>query len=284
MDGRMILRIVVAILLFSLPAQARMTGHTLAGGSNDFLNDFSADSDVVALWKLDDGALTTDSKGTNTLTDIGTVTANTSVKMEGTASGNFVEASSQGLYRTNSNLAADFPLKDQVTPVKTISVCAWVYNDSFATDGNGLAIFSIYERVTNKKSFVIFVSTYGTDNVFELGLGYNGGASVEWIPHAYDLSLSTWYHVTVVYQDSDKSYGIYVRDTNGNTIGSDLTGTATLDVNKINVEDAPLSIGVKHDDAAVWSDHFDGKIDEVVVFKRKITAAEATKIAKGIYP
>jgi hypothetical protein len=281
MDGRMILRIVVAILLFSLPAQARMTGHTLAGGSNDFLNDFSADSDVFSFCKLNDGALTTDSKSTNTLTDIGTVTANTSVKMEGTASGNFVEASSQGLYITNANLAADFPLKDQVTPVKTISVCAWVYNDSFATDGNGLAIFNIYERVTSKKSFAIWISTYTTANQVEMGIGYNGGADVELKQHATDLSLSTWYHITVTYKDSDKSYGIYVRDTNGNTVGSDVDSTTT---NNINVEDGPLGIGVKHDDASVWNDYFDGKIDEVVVFKRKITAAEATKIAKGIYP
>ena len=51
-------------------------------------NDFTNDANCKALWNFDDGALTTDSKGTNTLTNSG-VTADTVDFKEGNASGDF---------------------------------------------------------------------------------------------------------------------------------------------------------------------------------------------------
>ena len=52
-------------------------------------NDFSGDGNAVALWRVDNGALTTDSIGTNTLTDNNTVGTDTVDYQEGDASADF---------------------------------------------------------------------------------------------------------------------------------------------------------------------------------------------------
>ena len=52
-------------------------------------SDFSADANCVALWRFEDGALTTDSKGTNTLTNVNTVIAKTTDFKEGISCGEF---------------------------------------------------------------------------------------------------------------------------------------------------------------------------------------------------
>ena len=61
----------IATLATTLPVQAG--------------NDFSGDGNAVALWSVDNGALTTDSKGTNTLTDNNTVGTSIGDYQEGNA-------------------------------------------------------------------------------------------------------------------------------------------------------------------------------------------------------
>jgi len=75
-------------------------------------NIFTNDSNCKALWRFENGALTTDSKGTNTLTNNNTVVADTVNFKEGAASANLESSSSQYFSITNANLNAGFPLKD----------------------------------------------------------------------------------------------------------------------------------------------------------------------------
>jgi len=242
-------------------------------------NDFSVDSNCVALYKFESGALTTDSKDGNTLTDVNTVGEDTVNYMEGTCSADLELNNSEYFYRLDSALDAGFPLKNGDT-TKVISVCCWFRPESFNTVGDGRVIWSKYDS-NNKRSMMLVIFTVST-GVYRLRLylGYNGGASIEYKEHLTTLSAGTFYHITCTYDNADKSYSIRLKDTNGDPVGSDLTGTATLDVNKLNAEDARWQVGATAD-YAVW--FFDGLIDELVVFKDVISSAEATQIALGTY-
>ena len=67
-------------------------------------NDFSGDGNAVALWSVDNGALTTDSIGTNTLTDNNTVGTDTVDYQVGDASADFAKSNSESLTITDANL------------------------------------------------------------------------------------------------------------------------------------------------------------------------------------
>lgn len=242
-------------------------------------NNFTADSNCKALWRFENGALTTDSKGTNTLTNNNTVVADTVNFKEGAASADFESGSSQYMSILDSALDAGFPLKNGDTN-KIISVCAWFRLESVPPLNEYRILYSKYDSTNLKRSFMLGSMTDGTNTHIRLLLGYNSGASLEVIQHTYGLSTATWYHVTATYDNADKSYTVRIKDTSGNTLGTDKTGIATLDVNKLNVEDAPVMIGAFNPTPQYFHD---GLIDELVVFDDVITAAEATQIAQGTY-
>ena len=132
----------------------------------------------------------------------------------------------------------------------------------------------------NKRSFSLNVDESG---YITIALGYNSGTQYEEVSHGTTLSTGTWYHVTASYQNSDKAWAIRIRNTSGGTVGSDATGTATLDVNKLSVSNTRFTIGAGMASGAT-TDYFDGLMDEVVVFKDIISSSEATAIAQGSYP
>ena len=239
-------------------------------------NNFANDPDVVALYRFESGALTTDSSGNgNTLTDINTVAEDTTNEKEGACCADFTKANYEVLYCTDANLSSNFPLKSG-TSNKKFTISAWIrlksvdpagtYYGIFSKHGYGLSSFWMGFNGNEKLMFV---------------LGYNNGDSEEVSSrHATALSTNTWYHVTVSYDDSDKSYAIRVRDADGSVVGTDLTGNTT---NNINVENGIMGIGAVNYSGGTWIHCFDGLIDELVVFKRVLTADEVTDIAKGQY-
>ena len=96
-------------------------------------NDFSADPNCVALWRFESGALTTDSKGSNTLTAINTPTADTGDYKEGAASVSLVKSSSQYFSIADASLPTDFPCKNGGTG-KIFSICAWFKSATLVED------------------------------------------------------------------------------------------------------------------------------------------------------
>ena len=245
-------------------------------------NNFSGDSNAKALYSLESGALGTDSLHAVNMTNSG-VTANTSTYKEKAASGSFVAASSQHMYLANASLPDGFPLKSNDS-VKNISVTAWIYMNSLPSGAN--TVWAKYNSVTaEERSFAAQVRNYSGSGKAVMILGYASGTAAEVVSeHATALSLSNWYHVTWTYNNADKSYGIYIRDINGNTVGSDKTGTATLDANKLSVTTGPMTIGCFYVSGAPFANYImNGLIDELVIFRDIITAAEATQIAQGVY-
>jgi len=242
-------------------------------------NNFSGDNNCKALWRFESGALITDSKGTNTLTISASPTANTTTYKEGSASVQLNKAESDYLFITDTNLNAGFPLKDGDTN-KKISICCWAYVVSSPSASAGYVLWSKWYPVgTQKRSFVVMFYNDAGIIKARIGIGYGDGSLNENYNHASGLSLSTWYHITSTYDNADKSYAIRIRDANGNIVGTDLTGTATLDANGVYVSTQEVRVGTLANSAWFW----DGEIDEMVAFSDIITAAEATQIAQGTY-
>jgi hypothetical protein len=228
-------------------------------------NDFTTDTDCVALWRMENGALTTDTIGGNTLTVIVTPTADTGDYKEGGASVD--NDLNDGFYILDADLDADFPLKNGGSETN-ISTCFWCKFDT-----TNPVVWNKWDNGKNSISFVGSFSTVG----FAMQIGYNGGASWENIEHATPMSTGIWYHVGCTFDNSDKSYRIRVWDDNASTIlGSDKTGTAT---NNINVEDGFVVIGDTWGGAPL----LDGQLDEIVVFKDILTADEIDQIRGGTF-
>jgi hypothetical protein len=231
-------------------------------------NNFSGDANCVALWRFESGALTTDSKGTNTLAEGGTPTADTATFKEGAASVN-LDPSTDYLVITDANLNTGFPLKSGDT-IKTISVCGW-----FRCDAVGARqIFSKYATVAGGRSFTITLQV--TSDRFGIRLGHTSGDSYQDIFGMNALVTGRWYHFGVTYQDSDKAYKIRLWDDTGAALIENLSGTAT---NNIFVNTTQVCVGTRSN----LAEYFDGLIDEMVVFKDILTTDEIDQIRAGTY-
>jgi len=241
-------------------------------------NNFEDDDDCRALYRLDPNALTVDSKGSNTLTAYNSPVSEDSAFQEGAGSVDLEVNSIRYLAIDDADLDSGFPLKSDDT-VKDFAVCCY-----FRVESNGeRTILSKYDHGANKRTFHISYRDSGS-SIYKVQaqLGYNGGASGEVIQHTSTLSITTWYHVTLTYSNSDKSYALRLRDTDGVAVGTDVTGTATLDTNKLYVDDAPFAIGAMFNNSTA-DQTFDGLIDGVVVFSRFITSDETTDIVQGTF-
>ncbi|RPI55299.1 MAG: LamG domain-containing protein [Deltaproteobacteria bacterium] len=254
-----------------------LTGSHTWGNLQDydfnFLVDTNSTTFLKALWKFDSAALETDPSGTGkTLTNSGVV-GETSNHIEGTGCGNWELGDPDYMYRTNANWVGPWKSDDAV---KTGSVCAWIKMESLA---GTMIVFSKFDSgSTYKFSIVCFIWDSGKAG---FGLGYNSGEDAEWKTHDSILSTGTWYHITWSYNNSDKSYAIRVRDEDGDIVGTDKTGTATLDANKLTVTDSPVRIGAYTEDGSLAL-YFDGLIDRMAVFNRVITSYESTLMAQSL--
>ncbi len=248
-------------------------------------NDFSGDSNCKALYNFESGALTTDSKSTNTLTaSANPPTADTTAGQfkQGVSSALFAAASTEYYTRTDTDLAAGFPLKSGDS-TKIISVCGWVYLASLPGSGTVYDFVCKYLTTGNLRSFRLFIDNATTPGTvtFGIGFGFASGVSNETHNHGSALSATTLYHVTAYYAgDTNKYYGIMVRDSSGSIVGSDvINAAATLDANGLSVTTADFTIGAR----ASGTNCYDGALDEWVVFNKVISASEATQLSQGLY-
>jgi len=238
-------------------------------------NDFSSDSNCKALWRLEDGALTTDSKGTNTLTN-SNVTAETVDYKEGSGCGDFTAGASTHLYITDGDLDSGFPGKSGEAN-GTFSICFWVKFNSLPSPTYFLV--SKWHVGDSKRCYEIGINnTSGTTQVL-LALGTSGGGGASIYKHASAISTGIWYHLGITFDNNDKSYRIRIWDDNASSIlGFDETGTAA---NALNIEDATFAIG---DSSALDSTYqIDGLFDEIVVFNDVLSADEIDEVRAGTY-
>lgn len=238
----------------------------------DSTNDFSGDADCIGLWKMEDGALTVDTIGTNTLTSGGGESANTTTKKEGNASLDVTSGSNDYLSITDASLDSGFPGKSGEAN-GTLSICFWIRFDSIPPAYG--QIVGKYLLSGNKRSYTI-----GTDgDAFSWFWGTAGGGSVNWYTHASTISTGVWYHVGVTCDDVALTYRIRIWDDDAGAIfGVDKTGSI---VNAMNIEDAPFFIGDGADFGGAYQ--IDGLIDEVVIFDDVLSTSEIDQIRAGTY-
>lgn len=233
-------------------------------------NNFSGDSNCVALYRFENGALTTDSKDSNALTGNSPApTVDTSDFQEGAACVD-LEAGvvRDWFWRNDADLSSDFPFKNG-TSNQTISAAFWAKFESFP-GGSGLAVIS-------KSGWYDASFNFRQVGASSMSLGvYAGGW--EYYTFATALTTARWYHIAFTYQNSDKTYRIRIwDDTAGALLGADKAGTGTKNVP---VTANNLSVGAGISDG---TQAFDGKLDEVVIFNDVLTVEEIDAIRGGTY-
>ncbi len=272
-----------AIILLALctPANAVIFIGGGAAAADDGLNDFSGDSNAIAVWNFESGALGTDSKGGNTIVDAGNwvwppFEDSTNFK-QGSVSADLEAGSSHAGIITDGNLDAGFPLKNGDNGV--ISVTSWFRLESTASSSSGRNLWSKYNSGDSRRSLMLTVFNTSGTSVLRISQGYNGGASFDFKEHGTTIATATWYHVTITYDaTSSDAYSIRLRGSGCTVVGSDATGTFA---NALNVEDADWVLGdFNTSPTYIW----DGNLDEMVVFNDILTEAESTKICNGTYP
>ncbi len=243
-------------------------------------NDFSGDTNCVAVWNFESGAFTSDSKGSNTLTDNNTVSANTTDYKQGSQAADFESNANESFSVTDTNLDSGFPLKNGDTN-KKISVCLWFRMES-AQGTSQRTLVSKTDR-NGKDSLELYTDVVSGNDEVHFWLGYNNGASVEDIQMISQASgfwaTDTWYHIGFTYDDSTKGWTVKLHkegDTNYTN-----SGTAT---NNINVEDGDFAIGgICVNGSISTANDWDGEMDEVVIFKDILTETEIDNIRDGTF-
>ncbi|MDY0357154.1 MAG: pre-peptidase C-terminal domain-containing protein [Sedimentisphaerales bacterium] len=238
-------------------------------------NDFSGDPNCVALWRFEDDQVVTDSIGTNILTTYG-VQAETIEFKEGDASARFRSTESDWMSINDNSLSQGFPTRSGDSNVQ-MSICFWMRAASFSYENTIIAKYLI---ATGDRSWRIFAGNQGlTMGALKVGLGTDSGSRFE--TYTFDassqlLALNQWYHVAFTYRNSDRRYHVRVWDATADALRFDAVGTMG---SSLAVNNAPLTLG----NLPLESRHYDGLLDEVVVFKDVLTVAEIDRIRQGAY-
>ena len=232
-------------------------------------NEFDSDSDCMAVWNMEPGALETDSKGTNTL-DASGVSESTTIYKRGDGCAYF--GSWDILDITDANLDTDFPLKSGDTN-KKISVANWVRLTGLPN--SHAPIFAKYTG-TNKRSILLSIWNLGGGTYrFVVRQGHTGGTTYEeYISTVVNVGVDNWYHICITYEDSTKELTLRIYDEDADTAYSD-SHTFT---NNISITDAEVQIGYTE-----GTSYLTGRIDEMVVFKDIISDAEADELRNFTY-
>jgi len=243
------------------------------GGSSGSGNDFSSDPNCVALWRFEDGALTTDSIGTNTLTTSYSPDANTAIYQEGEASG---DVSSGYLYITDANLDTGFPLKNGDTN-KDFTVAFWMNAPWGQSNATGSVIYGKGGASGLYSLNIAFQEPSGSGSGRILvHPGIYGGTGHDTITSTKLMERDQWYHVAVTYEDSSwPTVKVRVYDPNDDSV------TQTVDnvVESINVENGDVKIGRYR----YSSQSYYGLVDELVIFNDVLDANEIDEIREGTY-
>lgn len=260
-------------------SQARMGiaiitgGHTAAAAG--WNSGLSTDANLVARWKLDDGALVTDTSGDNDWTTNTTVTADTSDKKEGDASGFWEDSNNDYMEQTDAELDADFPLKNGVSGDWSVSF--WVYPTQDVANGDYNYI--LYKN-TSSPNRSLFIALYGDSGAEYIRVAISTtGEDFTGTNHGSDLALEDpdyWIYVTVTWNETDDDLKVRIYNASCTQIGSELTVDLAANMNRNSVN---LTMGGD----TGGGNSLDGNIDEMLVFKDIISDAESQSLCGGTY-
>ena len=221
-------------------------------------NNFTTDPNCVALWRMESGALTADSIGTNTLTNHGVAEDAVNFK-EGACAADFESTESDYMIIGDAALNAGFPLKSGDTS-KKYSFAFWVKFESVGA--------------------VITKGYTGYDG-FQLTITAGGVLKLENCLETFPWNIATivsgrWYHIGIAGDGVLKTVTARIWD---DTAGTATTYTHTF-TNEITVGSKSFVIGSIYNGLASF---LGGLFDELVVFKDVKTVADFDLIRTGWY-
>jgi len=228
------------------------------------MNDFSTDPNCVALWNLESGVLTVDSKGSNTLSS--SIDEDTVNYKQGLCSGLWVRANGDRMWMADADLDSGFPGKDGESN-KNFSIPVWVRFNSK----------DVNQWLTQKGASGSYCWNFylNTSNQVRLAISSNGTSWTNVLIHDSVLDTGRWYHITVTYDNSDYSARIRIWDDTAHVIvGTDKTGT---------MGDLFISAGTLFLGYPSASSTLDGNMDEIVVLNDVLTVDEIDQIRAGTY-
>jgi hypothetical protein len=222
-----------------------------------YFYDIFNSANLISRWKFNSGALTTDSKGTNTLTSHGTPDTMSADYVEGNASVKLVPGSVEYYDRSNTNLSTGFPLKSG-----GINYGSW-------------AIW-FKARALPATAFRLIGKWYNSAGYRTLGVQYNstGQLSVLW---GYSTSFETWdpgfavvagewYHFGLTFNGTTKAlHGRLYRASTGTITTFSTTMVNTMTLSTL----ASWNIG-----AYAAGSYWDGQIDDVSVWNKQLSDTE----------
>jgi hypothetical protein len=235
-------------------------------------NDFSSDANCVSLFRMENGAYTTDTINGNTLSASGTPTSDTTHYKEGSASVDLDSSEVDGLYRADGDLSADFPGKSGAGN-NVFSFAAWVRFDS--DTGTNQTICAKYYATGNKRSYLFF-AVLG-DDTLNLLIGNGVSTTEQFSITTAGLTTGLWYNVLATYNGPTKAWTLRCyRDSDGNTTSNSGTGTVTFGEQTYN-----FLIG--RCDGSSSNYPLNGQLDEIVIFNDIVSSAEHDQIIAGTY-
>jgi hypothetical protein len=205
-------------------------------------NDFSLDPHCIALWCFESGALTTDSKGTNTLTNSG-ADEDTTNYWEGSCAASFVHANGDFMYIEEADFDAGFPLAIGDYDKRMSMAFILKYN---SVSGGALQYFVMnYNASSDTSRFMVLeyddelIISHGYNNsgdwedfatgltlvsghIYYIGIAHDGGTGKHVLVRVYDATAAAaytyehdWTNETYIGATESRFYiGGYVVDPN----------------------------------------------------------------------
>lgn len=210
------------------------------------------DANLKAYYRFDSGALTTDSKGSNTLTNNNSVAEN--------ASGQFGYAADGGATNTNKYLRADSNIG--IDGNSSMTAMCWVKMNTEIAAGTSV--------------FLQHFSTGGAQRYINAYYDYNGGTrrivcSFSGTNATFNTTLGTtnWHHIAFVRDVGATSGVIYVDAVAGTGI---TIGSGALAIDRISL------VGAAADS------FLSGLMDDVAFFNRALSSTEISNYYNGLTP
>lgn len=174
----------------------------------------------------------------------------------------------QEAWRSDNLLGANFPMKAGSSNT-SFSVCGW-----FKAESLGSPLRFIWSKA----------ATYGTqglevadDGVLKFWVRKSGGFGSS-VTSSTTVTAGQWYWFACTHDNTSGVRTIYVWDDTAETWDSDSASTGTPDV----LSSYPFTIGAPFY-SPLFMLHYDGLIDELVVFNRAISEEDAQAIKDGTF-
>lgn len=233
-------------------------------------NQWSADSDCVAVWKFENNLL--DSVGNNHFTAVGTVGFYSGTASEGTYCLSLSASATAKLIIAGSNLSTTFPTK-HTNSESDMSIFGYFRMDAYANQNAIITRWNDSAGHTNDRTFSI--NCLSASQGLRFAIGHGGGSASTFKNTDTAIVTGTWYWFCATYEASTNRFRLYVFNRDTSALVSEVMETAGG-----NIYNGEANIRVGIFGAA---NYFEGLIDELGVTKDIITTAEMTQIRQGIY-